>query len=280
MKHVIAFALMGLSCSACTSNPAVQLRWDAHAKSAYRITKAPFPDKLDVDVEAMLSDPALLNAKINALKSLPLDPDTFPMRLTLNPGVPDRIKVLAKNTQLSYATPAITENEKRQREMHRRTVGLVQLNTVINQFGENLNPFLKKQQNNLVSQLFQFPRHPVSVGDSWRLPIVMTSLNTPFLADKSHRVNKVWIKTITEKPGIGKVAEIIYLLQENVEGQRQQLITETPSSFKVTSNYFAVGEYLIDKHRWQHYVGRLETAVGVIRNVSLIALVPATEVKP
>lgn len=266
--------LMSCSLIACTSKPAVDLRWDVQAHSVYRITNQSFPREMDVDVDAMLANPALLQVKIDELKSLPLDPRYFPMQLKMDPDAHGKISLLAENVHINYHEPAGDENEKRRREMQEAAVGVVQLNTTINQFGVNQNLFTKSLQNNLVSLMFRLPEHPASVGEHWQIPVVLSSLNTPFLADHTHRDNKVWINTVREEPGGGRVAEIVYLLQEDISGQRQQFTTEPATPFKVTSNYFAVGEYQIERHKWLSYVGRLDAAVGILRTVSLIALAP------
>lgn len=273
-KALLFTALTGCVLAACTFKQTVHLRWDVQANSMYRVTNQSFPREMDVDVSAMLATPALLQAKINELKSLPLEPRSFPMQLKMTPDANGQISVLAKNMRVDYPDQASDGNEQQRRKMQEATAGLIQLNTTINQYGVNQKFYTKPLQNNLVTLMFRLPDHPVSVGDHWQIPIVLSSLNTPFLADHTHRDNNVWINAIREDPEAGRVAEIVYLLQENISGQRQQFTTEPVTPFKVTSTYFAVGEYQIETHRWLSYVGRLDTAVGVLRTISLIALAP------
>jgi len=242
------------------------------------MTRQPFPLDMDVDVDAMLASPEVLRARIDELKALELAPQAFPMRLTLKGGTEGRIEVLAKSARVTYDSEAADENERLLREMQEKMVGMVQLNTAIDRHGESLSPYLKSGQSNLVRMLFWFPDHPVTEGDQWQLPLVLTSLNTPFLADKTHRDNRVWINAIRERPGIGKVAEVVYLLREEIEGHQQMSIEDPREPFKFSSTYFAVGEFALDEHRWLRYVGRMDVfALSIIRTIELIALMPSDE---
>lgn len=273
-KSLLLTAFTGCVLAACMSKPAVQLRWDAQAHSVYHFASENFPQEMDIDVGAMLATPALLQAKISELKSLPLDPPSFPIQLDMEPEAHGQISVLAKNIRVEYPSPASDDDEQLRREMQEATVGLVQLNTIINQYGVNQNHFIKPLQNNLVNMMFRVPDYPVTVGEHWQIPVVLSSLNTPFLADRAHRDNKVWIKSISNDPVAGRVAEIVYLLQEKISGKRQHFTTEPATPFEVSATYFAVGEYQIEGHKWLSYIGRLDTTVESFRTVSLIALAP------
>jgi hypothetical protein len=256
----------------------VTLSWDERAYNVYRLTRESFHREMKLDIDAMLANPEVMQTMITELKSLEPESKRFPIRLTLEGDNAYRIEVLAKNAKMAHNAEAVDENERLLREMQKKTEGLVQLNTVIDHHGENLHPYLKNGQSNLLTMLFRLPDHPVRVGEHWRLPLqVLTSLNTPFLADRTHRDNQVWINAVTERPGIGKVAEIVYLLREEIEGKKQMFVQDTPESFKSSSSYFAVAEFAVDEHRWLRYVGRLDSTVDFIRTVHLIALMPAGE---
>jgi hypothetical protein len=267
-----------LSSTGCTTTPTVTLSWDEHAQSVYRMTRETFPREMELDIDAMLASPEVMQAKIAELKALKLNPRTLPIRVTLKGDNTGQIEVRAKNAEVAYNTEAADENERRQREMQEKTVGLIQLNTTINRHGENLNPYLKTLQNNMVAMQFRLPDKPVQVGDSWRLPLTLSVLNTPFLADKTHRDNQVWINAMIERPGVGKVAEVVYLLREKIEGKSQISLEDPPGPFTFSSSYFAVGEFAVDEHRWLRYVGRMDVvALGLIRTVDLVALMPESE---
>jgi ribosomal protein S6E (S10) len=272
--------LLALNVTGCATAPTVTLSWDEQVKSVYRITREAFPREMALDIDAMLANPEVMQAKIAELKTLELDPRTFPMRMTLKGSAAGRIEVLTKNAKVAYANEATDENERRQRKIQEKTVGLVQLNTAIDRQGKNLNPYLKNGQANMVAMIFRLPGDPVALGDSWRLPLVLSTLNTPFLADETRRDNRVWINAVSERPGVGKVAEIVYLVREKIEGKRQLSIKDTPEPFVFNSSYFAVGEFAVDKQRWLRYIGRLDVAaLGLIRSVDLVALLPECEAK-
>lgn len=281
--YLSSFLLWVLFCGGCATylnGESVALRWDDRVRTVYRMTRQPFPREMKLDVDAMLSSPDRLEAKVAELKALELASRSFPMRLTLEGDGKGRIEVLAKNAPVTHASEAFDENERHLREIQKKTVGLVQLNTTIGPHGENLNPFLKSGHVNTVKMLLRLPDDPVAPGASWRLSLVMSVLNTPFLADKTQRDNRVWVNAVIERPGVGKVVEIVYLLREEIEGNRQIEIADRPEPFKYVSTYFAVGEFAVDEHRWLRYVGRLETGIGIFRNVSLVALLPEEKAEP
>lgn len=272
------FALAALCCAGCASSPKVELNWNGSVKTVYRMTREPFPIDLELDVDRMLTKPEEMQAMVAKFKALKIDPPTLPMRLTLEGDAEGRIELLARNAEIDSVTEAADESERFLGEMREKTVGLVQLNTAINRHGENLTPYLKSGQSNLVKMLSWLPEHPVAVGERWRLPLVLTSLNTPFLADETQRDNKVWVNAINQRPGVGGVAEIVYLVREKIEGHRQLSIKETAKPFKFESTYFAVGEFALAEHRWLRYAGRLDVAaMGMFRTVDLIALMPENE---
>jgi hypothetical protein len=215
--------------------------------------------------------------KIQQLKAVPLDADKFPMLLTLDNMPGDLIKVLAVNAPVTDNSIAQSEVERQMREMQKQLAGVVQLNTVIDKYGKNKTLYTKQQQYNLVSMIFRLPEHPVAVGDNWELPIVLTRLNTPFLADQTDRINKVWVRSITDQEGIGSVAEIVYLLQEKISGFSQIYNNEKPKPFKIVSTYFAVGDFVVSEHRWLRYIGRLEADVGLVRTADIIAILPTNQ---
>jgi len=274
MKNLAVLSLLVLLTMSCSSDSNVLLRWDPSGSHYYRLTKDVFPIAINVDIDAMLNDPELLVNKVMALRNIPLSAEKMPMQLSMQPGKDDEIEVLAKNVNIIYDSPAKDENEQRQRQRQERLDGVVQLNTAINESGRIQHNFNKNLQRNLVAFLFHLPEKKIAVGDSWDIPVTLSSLNTPFLADTTQRINKVWLDNISEVPGYGKVATVIYLIKENIEGYKQHTVTQEPEPFKVTATWFAVGEFILDENQWLRYTGRLETVIGEYNYSELIAMVP------
>lgn len=273
--------LLALTGTGCAVNDKIALRWDPQAHDAYRLNRGPFPREMELDVDAMLATPEVMQAKIEELKSVELDAATFPMRLRLDAAEEGRIEVVAQNARVEYAAEPKDEEERYFRDMQERSVGLVQLNTVIGEQGNNLNPYLKSQQKNTVAMLLYLPDRPVRVGERWRLPLqALTYLNTVFLADSASRDNRVWVNRVTERAGVGRVAEIVYLLREAVEGKRQAFVHDEPQPFSTEMTYFAVGEFALDEHRWLRYIGRLESTLLFVNSVDIFALLPDEGVDP
>jgi hypothetical protein len=101
-----------------------------------------------------------------------------------------------------------------------------------------------------------------------------------FLADSASRDNRVWVNRVTERAGVGRVAEIVYLLREAVEGKRQAFVHDEPQPFSTEMTYFAVGEFALDEHRWLRYIGRLESTLLFVNSVDIFALLPDEGVDP
>lgn len=260
----------------CTDDTGVQLDWDIPETQTYHITRESFPGDLVVDAAAMLADKKLLDKNLSALKAISLNPATFPMLLEMRKTPSNEIMIIAKNVVPKSNTDASDEDSNLQK-LQQSSAGLIQLNTKIDLSGKNLHSFLKPQQKNFVNLLFKLPELPVKAGDVWELPVNLSELSTAFIANETQRYNQVWINSVKNLNGKGKVLEIVYLLQENITGTRQQLTTDEPKPFSIVANYFAVGEYHIEKRQWLTYRGRLDTSVGVFRNIELIALSPVLE---
>lgn len=278
MWRRVFLLLIPLGIAGCATDPPLHLNWNVDGAGTYHFTKEPFPQDMDVDIQALLVSPSKLREKLAELRSLDLNPDLFPMHLKLNGEGGERINVLALNVSARYETEARDDVERLRREQREQATGLVRLNTVVDRYGQSRNPYQPRLQHALVALLLQMPDDPVTVGESWSLPVELLSLNTPFLAEQTHRINKVWVNDVVDKPGVGRVAQIVYLLQEDIRGRRQHFITEAPSPFRVSSSYLAVGEFHLESKKWLHYVGRLDSTIGFIRDISLIALVPVGEV--
>lgn len=259
--------------SGCVTDSELVLEWDNNSALFYKVTRKPFPIKMNVDVEVMLASNEILQKQIKKLKSIPVDHAVTPLRLSMTPDKNDSIDILAINTKISYSAPPANEKEKKQRQLQALKVGVVQLNTTISNRGWILGRYTKPQQKNFITLLFYLPGR-ISRDATWEAPVTLTSLNTSFIADKTERINKVWVNSIKHTSKHGAIAEIVYLVQEKIYGDRNRMVNEAPIPFKIISSYFAVGEFLIDKQQWKSYRGRLDSTSGLFRNVSFYGLIP------
>lgn len=276
MQFSAVFLFLSIFVVGCTS---ANSGWDVHSKQEYRLSNESNPKESNTDLEQLLSDPALLQKAIDELNEIHIGADRLPIKVTLEPANGDQLRILAVSQAVQYNTAPENETERARRELHNRQAGLVQLNTVINRFGENQNAFLKQQQANLVAFLFQLPAAELQQGTQWQLPVTLTSLSTAFIGDKTRRINKVWVHSFAESNN-GPVAEIVYLLAEYIEGHQQQLTIDNPVPFVAQSGYFAVGQFEINTKRWRRYAGRLESSFGAFKDSNLIVLLPVSgEVK-
>ncbi len=264
-----------LALTACGLQPSVQLNWQSDVLAHYRASTGAFPVDMKVDINKLLQDPELLDSQIQQLRSLPLEVGKLPIQVQITGKSKNDIEVNMTLASISYDTEPKDEVERLHREQLAKNVGSPQLYTRVNEKGQNRLFYLKPFQKNLVSLLFEFPDEDQQVGDSWTLPVTLTSLNTAFIADNTERINKIWLRSIKDVDGEGRVAEIVYLLSEKVKGEIRYKVDEKGvERFDVESTYFAVGDFLLDQHRWKRYTGRLFSDFGLYQSVSLIAMHP------
>lgn len=160
---------------------------------------------------------------------------------------------------ITYIREAKTEFEKNRRVALRNTEGMLQLRALINSSGDISSYYLKQNQKNVLSMLFQLPTEKVSLGDTWKIPVNFIELGNGFIPDDVERYNKVTLNALYSDPELGTIAEIFYTLGEKISGKFNLFPEKKQSTppFTIHFSYIAVGEFLVDKGKWKHYAGQL-----------------------
>ncbi len=120
--------------------------------------------------------------------------------------------------------------------------------------------WVKSDQKNLISLLFELPAKPVKVGDKWSLDIQLISNDQNFECDSSYKLNEVTLTDIKTVNG-ETIAVLNYQLVEYVQGNyTMPAFFGDKSEVKKTTMKFVfqgLAEFSIDKGRWISYEGNM-----------------------
>lgn len=119
--------------------------------------------------------------------------------------------------------------------------------------------WVKSSQKNLIALLFELPKEPVSIGDSWPLEVNFISNDQNFQCAASEKWGQATLVDLEKVEG-ETVAVIHYNFGESVEGSFGLPGVTGETGEKPLSMMFthqAVGRFSIDKGRWLVYDGLL-----------------------
>ena len=118
--------------------------------------------------------------------------------------------------------------------------------------------WVKSNQKNLISLLFELPGRPVKIGDKWSLNIDLIANDQNFECDSSYKINEVTLADIKKING-ETIAVVKYNIAEYVKGKfNAPTFMSDDSGQKETMMKFThqgIAEFSIDKGRWVTYDG-------------------------
>lgn len=116
--------------------------------------------------------------------------------------------------------------------------------------------WLKTSQKNLLAILFQLPKQPVKIGDSWPLDVNFISNDQNFECDSSYRMNKATLIDINKVKG-ETIAVLKYDILEFVNGDFQYPSlsgqSREPKKTRMKISHQGIAEFSVDKGRWIIY---------------------------
>ena len=118
--------------------------------------------------------------------------------------------------------------------------------------------WVKSNQENLISLLFELPGRPVHIGDKWSLNIDLIANDQNFECDSSYKINEVTLADIKKING-ETIAVVKYNIAEYVKGKfNAPSFMNDDSGQKETMMKFThqgIAEFSMDKGRWVSYDG-------------------------
>jgi hypothetical protein len=194
-------------------------------------------------------------------------------------GIVNIIMSAAPATDRATTGTAVTDTAKGDMAKFKNLLALMSKGAVlrgaVNADGGIQSFYLKGDQRNLVSLLFELPGKPVNVGDSWSLDVHMISMDQNFVCDSSYRKNVVTLVDI-KKVGGETVAVLRYDVAEYVSGNFTSPLAEDPIPTYMKMTHHALASFSVDRGRWISYEaivaidskGFMNT--HVLRKISLI----------
>lgn len=164
-----------------------------------------------------------------------------------------------------------SDGDQEQNWMQAMLTGTV-LRGSVNRDGTLHSFWLKSDQKNLVSLLFELPDRPVNQGDTWKLKNTnLLSFDQNFVCTSAEKVNEVTLKEIKSVDG-KQVAVLQYNIREAASGdfRTPAVFGKSGGSTKTAMEfiYQARGEFSIDQGKWLSYQGIMSLEASGVMNTS------------
>ena len=117
--------------------------------------------------------------------------------------------------------------------------------------------WMKNEQKNILALLFELPKSPVKVGDTWQIDINLISSDQNFSCDSSFKINEVKLVNLKKING-EKIAVIKYNVVEYVNGTYYSPGFIGKGGDQQTMMRFSlqsIAEFSVNKGRWISYDG-------------------------
>jgi len=252
--------------SAEAANRPVLLRWKVPKKGAigFETSLDPIdPDKeqvISVDIRRLFGDEVPKRVKTQLHKLLM--PERFSMVSIVRPSGKGDLSVKMIVPKAPEARPEGVP-EAAWKKMRSAMTG-VQLRGSMTNAGQITSFYLESKQKNLIALMFQLPKKPVKVGDSWSLDDVnFIRLSHGFICKKAQRVNRVRLVSLSPADEGDRTAVLEYVVAESVDGKFRHQMMPKSQPVSYTFSFIARGEFLVGKGAWRSFVGEMRiTATG------------------
>ncbi len=136
----------------------------------------------------------------------------------------------------------------------------VQLRGKINKEGGIESFYMKKEQLNLLSLMFELPDKAVKIGDTWTIQVSFISNDQNFICNdytKTHLVQLVDVKDVNGD----LIAFIKYNIRYFVDGDFKNPFLGNTIPTKMDVSFKGISEFNISKGKWENYDGLLSMDV-------------------
>ena len=135
--------------------------------------------------------------------------------------------------------------------------------------GEIASFYLKQEQRNLISLMFELPSQPVKVGDSWALDVNLLMFDQNFVCDSSARTNSVTFAQV-KKTNADTIAVLNYDIYESAKGIFNTPFSKDGVPTSMEMSFRGIAEFSISKGRWLSYNGLSKMEASGVMNTSFI----------
>ena len=130
----------------------------------------------------------------------------------------------------------------------------VQMRGKINLDGGIESFYVKNDQKNLLSILFELPTRKVRIGDQWPLQVNLLSTDQNFLCSEYQNRNSVELIDVTEVDG-KKIAKLKYDIYSFIKGDFNNPFTEKLLPYTMEMLFNGICEFNIEDGKWKDFNG-------------------------
>lgn len=259
---ILIFALTG-----CTAQDKVLLRWSSTSDKVYNyeVLIDAYPEQLKLTANGYEpSEQSVFDSKlVGQLKGIPL-PEHMPLLASVRSKSKDVFEVSVVRAEPVFEGEPKNGEEKLERELQKKMAGTLQLLSDMNASGDVLSFYLVQKQKNLISLFFKLPNRPINVGDEWKVPVNLVELGNGYIVENARRYNRATLMSLYSEPKLGRVAQIMYVINEDLNGKYQLKpnTDQTAPTFNIKASYIAFGEFVVEQGYWNHYIGLMSYSGG------------------
>lgn len=116
--------------------------------------------------------------------------------------------------------------------------------------------YLKRDQKNLLSILFELPGKPIKIGDKWKLETNLITVDQNFICDSSYYQNEVTLLDIKTENN-DTIAVLNYDIDEYITGNFDNKVSGQMTPTYMAAGYKGTAEFNITKGCWNNLGGLL-----------------------
>lgn len=166
----------------------------------------------------------------------------------------DAIKIEMQQVEKESSEDEIDDEDLGLQKMMASLNGGVVLRGEVFKTGDIKSFWVKTNQKNLLSILFELPSEPVKKGDTWELEVSFIGNDHNFNCDSSYRRNEVTLVDIQIKDD-ETIATLKYDIYEFVSGDFESPFSDKEKITTMLMTHEAIAEFSITNGRWNSYNG-------------------------
>lgn len=255
----IGFVVAGLSTGCAHKANIVQLSWKVPAgkqlhyatyfsgelksEDKRKIYRFENPEDIGKIGFELMQQPQLLDELLNRLEKIKPEETPIETRVFAHKG---NFRALTEIVEKEYTSAVLNAYEADVRRINAKFVGNLKATTDFSQNGQLLSFYMSQKEKNGWVTFTYLPREPVSVGDSWDLPVFLTEVGEGFIPIDSDRVSRAKLENIWIDKEKGKIARISYVVSEKVQGKNVYYLAEKELTHNIGFTIVGFSDFLID----------------------------------
>ena len=199
-----------------------------------------------------------------------MENNNYVTTLTENkPGLIDIVMRGSNDEKPIIADTSKSDGDQRKfKALMKQVTAGVMLRGQITEAGLITSFYLKSDQKNLITALFELPGTPVKVGDSWPVEVNFISMDQNFVCDTSYKKNSVTVISITNING-DQIVKLKYDIVEYANGYFNSPFDGKNINTSIKFSHKGTADFSLNQGRWLDYNCIMSTfSTGLMSNQS------------